>query len=93
MTSPEDIAKSLSEAQAAVLRSMTDGDMVYPMAMIADDAQVPVAETRRIIRQFHADGLADFGPLFGEDDGFVHGSGYWRSSLGYAVRSALGEVG
>jgi hypothetical protein len=90
-TDIERIAAGLSDAQRAVLLRMSDGEFVYPVARTADEAGVPLAEARKVIRQFRADGLARYGVLYNEDEYTVCGSGTWLSGLGLAVRAHLQE--
>ena len=89
MADPAAIAASLSEAQRKVLMRMSDGEWVYPIARTAEEAGVPYAETRKIIRQFRNDGLAVYGPLYNEDECHPQGSGTWLSGTGLAVRAEL----
>jgi hypothetical protein len=76
---------TMSDAQVLVLNRMDDY-LGYPFRDIAADTGVPEKETRTIIRQFHVLGLADYGPLFSEDEPRVMGKGYWLSKAGWALQ-------
>lgn len=92
MTNPPNIdaiIAELSEAQRRLIPHMSDGELVYPITYTAADADVPVKDARKAVRDLRAKGLADYGTLTREDDGAMVGSGYWLNGTGMSVRSAL----
>lgn len=82
---PTDVIPTCPQ-ERAVLLSLTDGGIVYPLAHVAADAGVPLSRTRKIVRSFRDKGLAEFGWLYNEDEGKLHGQGYWLSGRGVALK-------
>lgn len=87
----EQIAEGLSDDARALLPYMSDGDMVYPLAQITSDMEVPLPLTRarKAVREMRQSGLAKHGPLYDEDEPYVRGSGSWLTGLGRQVRNIL----
>lgn len=50
---------------------------------------LPPAKARATLAELRRHGVANFGPLFSEDDGSTQGSGYWLDTFGRAVRDQL----
>lgn len=86
---PEQIAAGLPDAKKAVILALSDGEYVFPIAVIASDAQVPIAETLKIMAQLRDEGLAKYGALWDADEHRPAGSGTWLTPLGLAVRNIV----
>lgn len=67
-------------------------DLGCPFADIAADCFIPIATARAIVRQFHDLGIAEFGPLFSEDEPKIMGRGYWLSAVGYWMQRDLRRI-
>ena len=89
--SAREIAKGLTKNETLVIEYMTNGEYVQPLAWLADDAGVPLPETREIVRNFVNLGIAQFGHLSRIDEDLRCGSGYWLTPLGIEVRAILME--
>ena len=84
------IAGELTELERRILSCMSDGECVYPMRDTASDAGVPYGTTRKILRTFHKEGIANFGTLHNLiGNGRRVGSGYWRTPFGEQVLKHL----
>lgn len=77
------IIATLDAESRAVLRTLTDGEVVYPAADIAGDAGVPLRRTRLILRNLRDAGLAKKTALY--CDGMLAGSGTYLTGLGEKV--------
>jgi hypothetical protein len=84
-----ELARGLSVQEVAVMACMSDGEFVYPAAMIAADAGVPVHVTKKIMKSFRQRGWAQHGHLRGEDSDHVLGSGTWLTDAGLQIQRHL----
>lgn len=82
----------------AVLDQLTDGEVVHPVDQIAADASVDSgicvqpARAGAIVKALRTLGIAEFGPLFAEEEtANVRGSGYWLGGRGWKFRAALSQ--
>lgn len=84
------ILAGMDDDHIAVLRSLTDGEVVYPATHIAEQAGLPLDRTRRILRNLRTAGLAQHGPLF--NDGMLVGSGTFLTFAGENVLREMEEA-
>jgi hypothetical protein len=82
---------TLSSLQYLVLSRMDD-ELGYPFADIAADVGATVTQVRAVVRQFHAMGLTDYGPLYDEDSNAIRGAGYWLCKPGWELQRAADSM-
>lgn len=81
----EGAAWALLADERRILAEMSDF-YGYPARRLADDTGLTTGRVKRAQGSLVRQGLADFGPLFDEDDGMLRGRGYWLNQHGYAVQ-------
>jgi len=88
---PAEIAKSLSEAQRAILVTQSP-DFSYYTRALAEHLNAEFDAVAADCRELRDQGLLELMPVFCESDCLFKGSAWFpRSPLGLAVRQALQE--
>lgn len=76
----------LTDDELRIMKAMSDGESVRPMAAIADDAGVSEARVRNTVRWLQDRGYATFGTIADGMTGKANGRGYWLTPLGLRAR-------
>ena len=83
------IAEGLTEAQRAVVLEMGDGELVHTAPDIAFFAKVTIPEVRATMKWLRAEGMAEHGVLYNEEEQRQAGSGTWLNSRGLKLKAAV----
>lgn len=93
LLTPEMQLPRLNRQQLAVLREMSDGELVHSRKKLAKYAGLTQGFTKVIVEGFTALGWTESGPLFSEDDGLLRGRGTWLNREGCRVREMFRQEG
>jgi hypothetical protein len=63
-----------------------EDDWIFYTPELADRSGLSVAECRRLLREFHAEGLARLSPVYDEDSNHIMGRGYHLTKAGVEAR-------
>ncbi|ESQ85414.1 hypothetical protein AEAC466_04415 [Asticcacaulis sp. AC466] len=89
---PEDmcrVVEQLSDAEIAAINEMVP-EWGYGPKHISTDLGISISESRALLQSLHRKGVLNFGHLM-DDEGKLHGKGYWLDRFGEAVRQRLTE--
>lgn len=78
----QQLSKDIPDDYIDVLKALTDGEYVYPVAYVSDHLGMNIKTVQKIVQRLKFNNLVTYGHLTQEDSVHLCGKGYWRNSRG-----------